>query len=130
MLPTRCVEAAAARGAGDHADLDEIGFDHFLDRIARFAEARGERLHPDRTAAIDVGDHGEVAAVHRVETERVDLQPGERGIGGAGMSAAALAHFVAHFERLTRHALRVMPRQADLVVALDAARGARVRRPR
>lgn len=47
--------------------------------------------------------------------------------GGAGMSAAEIARFVAHFERLTRHALRVMPRHADLLVTLDTARGARMR---
>ena len=46
------------------------------------------------------------------------------------MTAAELARFVAHFERLTRHALRVMPRHADLLVTLDTARGARMRPPR
>ncbi len=85
MLPPRCIQATAARGAGDHADLDQIGLDHFLDRVARFGQARGERLHADRTAAIDVGDHRQVTPVHRVEAERVDLKPGERGIGGAGV---------------------------------------------
>lgn len=35
-----------------------------------------------------------------------------------GMDDAALTRFIAHFERLTRHALRVMPELADLRVAL------------
>ena len=50
--------------------------------------------------------------------------------GGRGMTATELARFIAHFERLTRHALRVMPRHADLVLALDAGRRARMRPPR
>lgn len=35
-----------------------------------------------------------------------------------GMDEAALARFIAHFERLTRHALRVMPELADLRLPL------------
>src|SRR3569623_3698209 len=82
MFPATGIEAASPRGAGDQAELDEIGLDHLLDRVARFAEARGERLHPDRAAAIDVGDHRQVTPVHRVEPEAVDLEPVERGIAG------------------------------------------------
>ncbi|MBQ1783479.1 MAG: kinase [Gammaproteobacteria bacterium] len=37
-----------------------------------------------------------------------------------GMDEAALARFIAHFERLTRHALRVMPALADLRLPLGA----------
>lgn len=38
------------------------------------------------------------------------------------MDAAALTHFIAHYERLTRHALQVLPAQADVVLRLDAQR--------
>ena len=41
-------------------------------------KAGGERLDPDRAAAVEIGDHRQVAAVHRVEAERVDLQPRQR----------------------------------------------------
>ena len=44
------------------------------------------------------------------------------------MSPAALRRFLMHYERLSRHALRTLPAQADIVMALDAAR--RVRRIR
>lgn len=41
------------------------------------------------------------------------------------MSDAALARFVEHYERLTRHILTEMPARADLVIALDADRRVR-----
>src|SRR5688572_33341672 len=78
MGPAAAVEAASASSTGDKAQLDEEGLDHLLDRVARLAEAGGERLDPDRAAFVDVGDHVEVAAVHRVEAELVHLHPGER----------------------------------------------------
>lgn len=44
------------------------------------------------------------------------------GRTGSGMSAAALQRFIAHYERLTRHALRLLPARADVVFELDARR--------
>lgn len=38
------------------------------------------------------------------------------------MTPAALKRFIAHYERLTRHALRVLPSRADVVLELDAER--------
>lgn len=38
------------------------------------------------------------------------------------MDAAAVARFVAHYERITAHILREMPARADLAVSLDEAR--------
>jgi D-glycerate 3-kinase len=38
------------------------------------------------------------------------------------MSEAEIAHFVAHYERLTRWILAEMPARADWVVTLDADR--------
>ncbi len=46
---------------------------------------------------------------------------------GAGiMDSAALRRFMAHYERLTRHALRVLPGRADAVLRLDLAHSVRV----
>lgn len=42
--------------------------------------------------------------------------------GHALMDAAALDRFIAHYERLTRHALRVLPARADVVLSLDRCR--------
>src|SRR5689334_417121 len=41
---------AAARSAHDEALLDQIGFDHVLDRAALLAQRRRETLDPDRAA--------------------------------------------------------------------------------
>jgi D-glycerate 3-kinase len=38
------------------------------------------------------------------------------------MSHAALRRFLLHYERISRHALRTLPEQADIVVTLDAKR--------
>lgn len=38
------------------------------------------------------------------------------------MNAAEILRFVSHYERLTRHALNVLPAQADAVMAMDAQR--------
>ena len=48
--------------------------------------------------------------------------------GRSGMDAAALARFLAHFERVGRHALASLPARAALCIALDAQR--RPRYPR
>jgi D-glycerate 3-kinase len=45
----------------------------------------------------------------------------EREAGGP-MDSAAIARFIAHYERLTRHILTDMPNHADCVVRLDARR--------
>lgn len=44
-------------------------------------------------------------------------EPGRRS-----MDAASIARFVQHYERVSRQALKVLPRIADVVVTLDAAR--------
>ena len=90
MLPPARIEAATARSAGDEAQLDQIGLDHLLDRIARLGEARGQRLDAYRAALVNIRDHHEVAPVHRIEAEAVYLQPGERGIRDARIADSAL----------------------------------------
>jgi D-glycerate 3-kinase len=44
---------------------------------------------------------------------------------GQGMAQAALARFIAHYERLTRHMLGDMPQRADLLLRLDGDRAVR-----
>ena len=92
MLPPAIIERPAARGPGDQAELDQIGFDHFLDRVARFGQAGRQRFHADRAALVDVGDHGEIAPVHRVEAEPIDLQPGQRLIGDLAVTRPSPRH--------------------------------------
>lgn len=60
----------------------------------------------------------DVVAGWRWEQERA-LHAGDPS---RGMSPARIEHFVQHFERLSRHALRVLPGIADAVVRIDAQR--------
>ena len=41
---------------------------------------------------------------------------------GGGMDKAALARFIQHYERITRHMLADMPARADMLIQLDAER--------
>jgi len=60
----------------------------------------------------------EVVERWRAEQERALL---DRAAARA-MKPAALRRFVAHFERISRHAVRSLPRVADVRVVLDASR--------
>lgn len=62
----------------------------------------------------------EVVHAWRREQEQGLLRADTRGL--SGMDDAALARFIAHYERLTRHILAEMPGRADLLVRLDALR--------
>lgn len=56
---------------------------------------------------------------------RVQQEAGNRAEVAAptrAMTPAALRRFIAHYERLTRHALRVLPARADVVLELDPRR--------
>ena len=52
----------------------------------------------------------------------------EGGDGSRVMGDAAIARFISHYERITRHILAEMPARADHLIALDAARHARLLR--
>lgn len=56
----------------------------------------------------------------RLDQERALRRSGARGIGV--MDDAAVATFVSHYERLTRHILQEMPQRADLVLQLGQDR--------
>lgn len=60
----------------------------------------------------------EVVARWRDEAERPLRAQG----APKAMSTAAIRRFIAHYERLTRHALSELPRVADVTVQLDAQR--------
>jgi D-glycerate 3-kinase len=48
----------------------------------------------------------------------------EGGEAGRVMTETQIARFIAHYERITRHILTEMPRRADHLITLDAARRA------
>ena len=62
-----------------------------------------------------------VVARWREEPERIL----RRRRAPRALSPAALRRFLMHYERISRHALRVLPRIADIVVTLDADRRVR-----
>lgn len=59
-----------------------------------------------------------VFAWRRLQEEKLRAKTGGTGIGL--MDDAALARFIMHYERITRHLLATMPASADLVAVLDA----------
>ena len=126
MGPAAPVEAAPSCRAGDEAKLNEVGLDHILERVARLAEARGERLDPDRAAAVEVGDHHQVAPVHRVEAETVDLQPVERAVGDLRVDRVGARGMgeVAHpAKQAAGDARRAAAAAGDFMLALGGGRG-------
>ena len=70
-----------------------------------------------------------VLAWRREQERKLRERLAREGAGGKrAMSDAEVAHFIAHYERLTRWILAEMPARADVVVALDAARKAVLKR--
>jgi D-glycerate 3-kinase len=68
----------------------------------------------------------EVVLAWRTEQEHKlrDRLAREGGDGSRVMSDAAIARFISHYERITRHILAEMPSRADNLIALDADRRA------
>src|SRR5262245_21066658 len=69
--------AAAARRPHDEADFEEIGLDQLGQRLSVVVDRRGNRLEPDRTAAVLLDDRLEEAPVEPVQPARVDAFHGE-----------------------------------------------------
>ena len=69
----------------------------------------------------------EVVQAWRSEQEHKlrDKLAREGGDASRVMSDAAIARFISHYERVTRHILAEMPQRADHVISLDERRNAR-----
>src|SRR5512139_3715040 len=127
MLPAAAVEAAPSCRPGDEAKLNEIGFDDLFQRVAGFAQSRCKRLDPDRSPAIEVRDHGQVAPVHRVEAEPIDFQPGQGPVGDCGVDrirAGGMGKVADAAKQPARDARRAAASAGDLVLAFASGWGA------
>ncbi len=85
MPPARFAQHASAAGAEDQAFLNQVGLDHVFQGIARLGQGGGERLDPNRAAGMVFGDAAQVAAVHRVQAQPINLQPVQRGVGDSAI---------------------------------------------
>ena len=114
-----------ARRALHEAELDQIGLDDLLDRVARLGERGGDGLDADRAAAEAERDAVEIAPVHQVEADGVDVEQLERGVGErAGHAFGALDHGeVAHpAQQPAGDARRAARASRDLVGAVVGER--------
>ncbi len=89
---------APARGTLQVALLDEVGFDHVFDGVALFANGGGQIVQPHRPAVETVHHRFEQLAVHHVETQRIDVEHAQCGIGHFGADSPRSFHvgIVAH----------------------------------
>lgn len=75
----RC--GAAARGALEEAELEEVRFVDVFDRFSFFLRGRRERAEADRSAVEFFDNREEQMTVDGIEAEWVDREHGERGFG-------------------------------------------------
>src|SRR5207237_3659801 len=78
MLAAELRDDAAARGALQEAELQQVRLVDVLDRVGLLAERNRERGEADRPAAELVQDRAEQVAVDALQPDRVDLQQLER----------------------------------------------------
>lgn len=69
----------------------------------------------DRTVFLQAPDFD---SIFRWRRQQEDQNVQAAGAGAAGMDPAALRRFIQHYERLTRHALEVLPARADALIRL------------
>ena len=117
----RAQEAAALRGPINALERDEDGQGvwrrYANDALAGEYQALFARI--DRLILLAAPNFDVVLRWRAQQEEALRARAG----GGEGvMTDAALARFVQHYERLTRHILAEMPARADLVIALGEAR--------
>lgn len=74
----------------------------------------------DRLVLLAAPDFGVVRDWRLQQEDELRRHGGDRP--GRYMEAPAIARFIAHYERITRHILREMPGRADIVATLDSAR--------
>ncbi len=80
--------------------------------------------YADWFAMLDALVFLQVPDFEQVASWRGQQEAETAAVAGAGrglMSAAQLERFIQHYERLTRHALAVLPASADVLVRLDAS---------
>ena len=65
--------------------LDQVGLDHVFDRVALFADGRGQAVDAHRAAIELVDDGFEQLAVHQVQALRIDFEHGQRAAGDVGV---------------------------------------------
>jgi D-glycerate 3-kinase len=94
-----------------HEDAGQLWRRYANDALAGPYAVLWDRLH-----ALIYLAAPDMDAVLRWRTEQEQALP-----AGRRMSAAALARFIAHYERITRAMLTDLPQRAGLVVRLDAA---------
>ncbi len=110
--------ARAANALEREEDADGCWRRHANTALARAYAPLWRRL--DRLLVLEAPAF-EVVARWRDQQERAL----RRRHAPRAMEPAALARFIAHYERLSRHALRVLPARADVLVTLDARRRVR-----
>ena len=81
----RGVATRPARGPLDEAALQQVGLVDVLDRVLLLAHGHRQRGEADRPATELRADRVEDVAVQAVEAEVVDLQQGQRSVGGVGV---------------------------------------------
>ncbi len=101
------------------------------DRSGRWRRYVNERLgtdyaslfrHLDLLVMLRVPNFEKVVEWRRLQEEKLRQRLRDRPRTGAkppGMSDEEIAHFVRHYERLTRHMLKTMPGYADAVIDVD-----------
>ena len=75
MVISKPGDAAAPGGAGQEAQLHEIGLVHILQRYGFFADGSSQRLQTHRAAAVVADNGGEHPAVDGVKSQSVYFQP-------------------------------------------------------
>ena len=80
MLEGMRRQKAPPRGAVEKPDLQEIGLDNILNRIARFRKRGGNRIDAHRPAAEIDGNAVQVAMVQRIKPALVHIEIAQRPV--------------------------------------------------
>ena len=80
------------------AALQKIGLIDVFERHSFLVDGRRKRIKTDRASAVILDDAAQHSAVERIQTELVDLQPGERLVGDLTCDHTVGAHLriIAH----------------------------------
>ena len=117
---------SSARRPLHKAELDEIGLDDVLDRVARLRERGGDGLNPNRPAAELDRDDIEISPVHLIEPDRVHVEQLQRPVGERARHAfCAFDHGeIAHAPEQAP-AMRGVPRERRAISFAPSSESAR-----